>query len=416
MFIDLFGIIFSIIGLLLPRIILGNKIDGIFLQKRNWLYLFLLHLIVTRINIAFSGIGIIIFYYMIFTIRLKKDKKISLFYSFYLFLAYESIRFFFASVFYRVISTRHMPIFFSEGLDLLLTIFCLLIAMLIFKYVSLDKELLESKSFSIPINYTIWIFLVLSVLRVTASLLTKLQNPFIYEFDTTVSLLIFISYLLSVLYLHERQLRYFHRENIKIKEQENRNLNELVIELGSLYEEIRGFRHDFGGIIASLEPAIEKQNINEIKQIYQHVFLKMNQRLIKADYTVFNLNQIEDIAFRNVLTQKMIQAKGLKIPFYLEVSNNIPIVEVPMLDTVRLLSILLDNAIEGTENALSPQITVGITHNSTTISVLIQNTREANVIDKRKIWEKGYSTKGENRGIGLSSLLDIIYKLENVDI
>ncbi|EHQ2709423.1 hypothetical protein KRC30_001470, partial [Enterococcus faecalis] len=160
MFIDLFGLIFSIMGLLLPRIILGSRIDGIFLQKRNWLYLFLLHLIVTRINMAFSGIGIIVFYYMIFIIYLKKDKKIALFYSLYLFLAYESIRFFFASVFYRVISTRDMPIFFSEGLDLLLTVFCLLIATLIFKYIKLDKELLESKYFTISVNYTLLIFFV----------------------------------------------------------------------------------------------------------------------------------------------------------------------------------------------------------------------------------------------------------------
>ena len=330
MFIDLLGLIFSIMGLLLPRIILGSRIDEIFLQKRNWLYLFLLHLIVTRINMAFSGIGIIIFYYMVFIIRLKKDKKIALFYSLYLFLAYESVRFFFASVFYRVISTKDMTIFFSEGLDLLLTVFCLLIATLIFKYIRLDKELLESKCFSVSINYALLIFLVLSVLRITSSVLTKIKNPFIYEFDTTVSLFIFISYLLTVLYLHEKQISYFHQGNIKQKEQENRDLNELVIELGSLYEEIRGFRHDFGGIIACLEPAIEKQNINEIKHIYQHVCLKMNQRLIKADYTAFNLNQIEDIAFRNVLTQKMLQAKAQKIPFYLEVSNNIPIVEVPM--------------------------------------------------------------------------------------
>ncbi|WP_368304896.1 GHKL domain-containing protein, partial [Mediterraneibacter gnavus] len=347
---------------------------------------------------------------------LKKDKKIALFYSLYLFLAYESVRFFFASVFYRMISTKDMPIFCSEGLDLLLTVFCLLIATLIFKYIRLDKELLESKYFSVSINYALWIFFVLSVLRITSSVLTKIKNPFIYEFDTTVSLFIFISYLLTVLYLHEKQISYFHQENIKQKEQENRDLNELVIELGSLYEEIRGFRHDFGGIIACLEPAIEKQNINEIKHIYQHVCLKMNQRLIKADYTAFNLKQIEDIAFRNVLTQKMLQAKAQKIPFYLEVSNNIPIVEVPMLDTVRLLSILLDNALEGTEKALYPQITVAIIHDTTTTSVLIQNTRESVVIDKRKIWEKGYSTKGKNRGIGLSSLLDLIYKLENVDI
>lgn len=193
MFGDFLGVVFALVGLILPRIIIASNIDKIFIQKRNWIYLFLLHILATRINIAFSGIGIIIFYYVIFLVRLKKECNISLFYSLYLFLAYESIRFFFASVFYRVVSTRDMPIFFSEGLDLLLTVFCLLIATLIFKYIRLDKELLESKSFSVSINYTLWIFFVLSVLRITSSVLTKIKNPFIYEFDTTVSLFIFIS-------------------------------------------------------------------------------------------------------------------------------------------------------------------------------------------------------------------------------
>ena len=68
--------------------------------------------------------------------------------------------------------------------------------------------------------------------------------------------------------------------------------------LGHLYDEVRGFRHDFAGIVASMEPAIANQDMAEVSTIYQDVFLKTNEKLRKADYTAFNLHNIHDIAIR----------------------------------------------------------------------------------------------------------------------
>ena len=399
----------------LPRMVISLKVDKIFKKKLNWFYLFLL-IILTIPYVSLESVAVILFYFLIFFIELKKDKRVSLFYALYLFLTYDSIRFFFGSVLDRVSNVYEMSILRAHVERFFETFLCLLIALIIMNYIKLNRELLESKEFFHYVNKAIFIFSVLSVIRVSGVALKVLKNPFIREYDLVISLFVFMLYLLTILYLRERQKRYLENENLKEKENENRSLNQMVTELSSLYDEIRGFRHDFGGIIASLEPAIEESNIPEIKSIYENVLIKMNKGLKKSDYSVFNANRIKDIAIKNVLMQKMIQAKNEKIPFKLEIMGDIPEVSVPMLDTIRILNILCDNALEAAEKSNEPNVTVAVSSDKGITSLVIENTREEKHIDQNEIWEKGYSTKGSNRGIGLYTVSKLLLEYESIEI
>ena len=399
----------------LPRMVISLKVDKIFKKKLNWFYLFLL-IILTIPYVSLESVAVILFYFLIFFIELKKDKRVSLFYALYLFLTYDSIRFFFGSVLDRVSNVYEMSILRAHVERFFETFLCLLIALIIMNYIKLNRELLESKEFFHYVNKAIFIFSVLSVTRVSGVALKVLKNPFIREYDLVISLFVFMLYLLTILYLRERQKRYLENENLKEKENENRSLNQMVTELSSLYDEIRGFRHDFGGIIASLEPAIEESNIPEIKSIYENVLIKMNKGLKKSDYSVFNANRIKDIAIKNVLMQKMIQAKNEKIPFKLEIMGDIPEVSVPMLDTIRILNILCDNALEAAEKSNEPNVTVAVSSDKGITSLVIENTREEKHIDQNEIWEKGYSTKGSNRGIGLYTVSKLLLEYESIEI
>ncbi len=399
----------------LPRMVISLKVDKIFKKKLNWFYLFLL-IILTIPYVSLESVAVILFYFLIFFIELKKDKRVSLFYALYLFLTYDSIRFFFGSVLDRVSNVYEMSILRAHVERFFETFLCLLIALIIMNYIKLNRELLELKEFFHYVNKAIFIFSVLSVTRVSGVALKVLKNPFIREYDLVISLFVFMFYLLTILYLRERQKRYLENENLKEKENENRSLNQMVTELSSLYDEIRGFRHDFGGIIASLEPAIEESNIPEIKSIYENVLIKMNKGLKKSDYSVFNANRIKDIAIKNVLMQKMIQAKNEKIPFKLEIMGDIPKVSVPMLDTIRILNILCDNALEAAEKSDEPNVTVAVSSDKGITSLVIENTREKKHIDQNEIWEKGYSTKGSNRGIGLYTVSKLLLEYESIEI
>lgn len=187
-------------------------------------------------------------------------------------------------------------------------------------------------------------------------------------------------------------------------------MHRMVEKLGSLYDEIRGFRHDFAGIIASMEPAIEKEDIKEIEKIYYKVFLKTNDKLKKADYTAFNLQNIEDIAFRNALAQIMVQAENEGIQFDLQTIGCVPRVHVPMLETVRILSILLNNALEAAICAKVPRVSVALFREKESVIFVVENTRKSGSLDQRRLWESGYSIKAEKRGIGLAVLQEFVLR------
>ena len=142
---------------------------------------------------------------------------------------------------------------------------------------------------------------------------------------------------------------YRDEQTIQRQEDENRSLQGIVDKLGHLYDEVRGFRHDFAGIVASMEPAIANQDMAEVSTIYQDVFLKTNEKLRKADYTAFNLHNIHDIAIRNTLAKAMIVADKQGIHFSLETVGVVEELTLPMLEAIRILSILTTNALRGSQ-------------------------------------------------------------------
>lgn len=149
----------------LPRMVVSLKVDKIFKKKLNWFYLFLL-IILTIPYVSLESVAVILFYFLIFFIELKKDKRVSLFYALYLFLTYDSIRFFFGSVLDRVSNVYEMSILRAHVERFFETFLCLLIALIIMNYIKLNRELLESKEFFHYVNKAIFIFSVLSVIRV----------------------------------------------------------------------------------------------------------------------------------------------------------------------------------------------------------------------------------------------------------
>ncbi|SER51394.1 GHKL domain-containing protein, partial [Granulicatella balaenopterae] len=237
------------------------------------------------------------------------------------------------------------------------------------------------------------------------------------EIKVTASLSIFIVTLLVMLYLRDQQLKYAHKEAMQQKEQELMQYNRLIDELEIVYDEIRGFRHDYAGIIRSLEPAIRRNNMEEISQIYKEALCQMNYDISQKDYSGFELSYIKNVGFRNIFSQKILQAKDEKIPFKLEVTECIPEVEVPLLATIRILTIVLDNAFEATVMTNNPSIVVGVVVENDRVIVSVKNTYDSSTMQKRyKIWEKGYSTKIGHKGLGLVNLQQLVWELDSLGL
>ena len=246
--------------------------------------------------------------------------------------------------------------------------------------------------------------------------MTNRNSSFYVRFDTTISLLIFILFFSWLFYIRHLEQVYRDEQTIQRQEEENRSLQGMVDKLGHLYDEVRGFRHDFAGIVASMEPAIANQDMAEVSTIYQDVFLKTNEKLRKADYTAFNLHNIHDIAIRNTLAKAMIVADNQGIHFSLETVGVVEELDLPMLEAIRILSILTTNALEAASEAENPQIRVALLASDRSVRFIIENTRKKEELNPSILSQKGYSTKGNHSGLGLATLEDMVFHYDlNLD-
>ena len=279
---------------------------------------------------------------------------------------------------------------------------------LVLKNIDLRFDLLEKDDFKKIVCKANIIFIALLLSMAMWTIIMGNHAFLINTFGSTISLVHLLLFLYVAQYLKSQQNTYMVHQEIKRREDENKELNQFVNKLGSLYDEIRGFRHDFAGIIASLAPVIQERNINEIELVYKDVLLTTNANLQKLDYSAFDLKNIDDLAFRNALAKAMLEAEKQGVTFKCDVPGHIPVVDISMLDMIRILSILLTNAVEAAQEADKPLVEVAITNKNNVITVMIYNTRSKIPLNKRRIWEKGVSSKGDDRGLGLYNLKKLL--------
>ncbi|MGQ3449697.1 GHKL domain-containing protein [Streptococcus pneumoniae] len=296
------------------------------------------------------------------------------------------------------------------------SLLALVLTVVMMKRWSLDLDLFFSDAFTTHYHKSFFIILPLTGFRIFSSFMTNRNSSFYVRFDTTISLLIFILFFSWLFYIKHLEQAYRDEQTIQRQEDENRSLQGMVDKLGHLYDEVRGFRHDFAGIVASMEPAIANQDMAEVSTIYQDVFLKTNEKLRKADYTAFNLHNIHDIAIRNTLAKAMIVADNQGIHFSLETVGVVEELDLPMLEAIRILSILTTNALEAASEAENPQIRVALLAGDRSVRFIIENTRKKEELNPSILSQRGYSTKGNHSGLGLATLEDMVFHYDlNLD-
>ena len=201
---------------------------------------------------------------------------------------------------------------------------------------------------------------------------------------------------------------------LKQKKFEQEHLQTYTDEIVSLYNEIRGFRHDYAGMLVSMQMAIDSGDLQEIDRIYNKVLVKANQKLRSDKYTYFDLNNIEDSALRSLIAQSIVYAQNNDVEFTLEVKDVVTRLSIDLLDLVRIMSVLLNNAVEGAAESYLKQMEVAVIKMDLETVIVIQNSCNIAMNPSEDLFELGFSTKGRNRGIGLNNVKEILDKYENI--
>ena len=351
----------------------------------------------------------IIFFYLI---GLKKfDKYKAIFISLLLSLLYHSTHTFLSVTISSVTGdsfvTKYEDLFFV--VVLLLTYF--VIKKIIF-YFHLELNYFDKDYLYSFFKKVIFAFFALQILLFISDIVSNYAH--FNSFGSILATIVFICLLLIFFAMNAKKVQVEREIALNQKKFEQEHLQTYTDEIVALYNEIRGFRHDYAGMLVSMQMAIDSKDLQEIDRIYNQVLVKANQKLRSDKYTYFDLNNIEDSALRSLIAQSIVYARNNDVEFTLEVKDIITRLSIDLLDLVRIMSVLLNNAVEGAAESYLKQMEVAVIKMDLETVIVIQNSCKYTMTPSEDLFELGFSTKGRNRGIGLNNVKEILDKYENI--
>ena len=217
---------------------------------------------------------------------------------------------------------------------------------------------------------------------------------------------IFLGFLLYIQYLVKENI---NRELEKIKDSQISSMSIYSEHIESLYKEIKSFRHDYTNILVSLNESIKNRDIDGIESIYNSVLLDSDKTFYNTHYDIANLVNLEDLAMKSIVSAKMFEAqsKGIRLSIEIEKVIKAP-ASIDSIDLLKLLAIFLDNAIEASLESASPELSFVYFQEENRKIMIIENSTKQERINTKAIFNYGYSTKGNGRGIGLANVYEIL--------
>lgn len=182
-----------------------------------------------------------------------------------------------------------------------------------------------------------------------------------------------------------------------------------------LHDNVRGFKHDFDNIVTTIGGYIRTNDMKGLENYY--VQLEDDCQRVNNLY-ILNPELINNDGIYNLLTKKYHEAdsKDIKvnITFLLDLSK----LNMKIYPFARILGILLDNAIEASDECNEKIINITFRNDTTNNRqlILVENTYADKNVDTEKIFEKGISGKENHTGLGLWEVRKIVKKNKNANL
>lgn len=201
-------------------------------------------------------------------------------------------------------------------------------------------------------------------------------------------------------------------------EETEMNLEEIKLynkTLTILHDNIRSFKHDFANIITGIGGYIHTNDMEGLKKYYSQL---LSDCQTTNNLSALNPDTINNPSIYNLLATKYHLADAYGIKINLEIFLDLNSLNVKIYDFTRILGILLDNAIEATKNCDEKVINLIMRTepNRNRQVVIIENTYPNKDVNIDIIFEKGYTTKKGNTGLGLWKVREILKRNENLNL
>lgn len=256
-------------------------------------------------------------------------------------------------------------------------------------------------------QYMMTIIFVIVVVVVMAGLyinIASIFKPNMYYTITSISIVLF--FMLYCFYIGERN------QYEKLNSEYN-TVFDYVQNFENWIDDEQMYRHELKNSLSMLRGMVrEKKAKKKIEDM-------LNVNIIVEDEYIEQLKNVPKGGLKGLLYYKIAIAGNKKVKMVAEVSEKVK-KKIEQMDTKTLrqlcilLGIYIDNAIEAAEKTKKRLVTIEIYLKEGNLQFVISNSYK-DEISLEKMSQKGYSTKGKNRGNGLYYAQKVISKSRNFE-
>lgn len=225
-----------------------------------------------------------------------------------------------------------------------------------------------------------------------------------YIFFVLINLIVLIMYMINKNLSYNKNLK---DKEIREKEFIIKELSGYIETIEDLSNQINDLKHDCKNIIIGTNP--EKINL-----MISNIENNLSKNTL---YKIFiNIKSIENHTIKSLFYYYIISAMKKNIYISIKVIGIISNVNITDEHLSRIIGILFDNAIEAASESNEKLIELYIENINENVDITISNSIKDNNIDVKNIFQRGYSSKGSERGLGLSIINKIISTYDNIDL
>lgn len=221
----------------------------------------------------------------------------------------------------------------------------------------------------------------------------------------TINIIAIIAMFFVSLYNTQRGIKLIQAEEELLTERTyNKTLQNLV-------DGLRTFKHDYNNTLQTMYGYILTNNFDELKNFFAQILDE--SRAITA------LDKLNPELFRNpslfgLVTAKFEYARCSDVTLNFEIYADLDNLDIKTYDFTRTLGIFLDNAIEASAGSEKKIVNFYVVERSGKVTIEISNSFSDTGLKVEDINKKGMSSKGENRGLGLYKVNEIIKKYPKI--
>lgn len=275
-------------------------------------------------------------------------------------------------------------------------------------YLILKKKKSIYNFLKLPLRFTIIINLILGI--ITIAIQSYLISTHADSISFGLTLIVIVSLLIYFCISMYSLIRTNKLEQTTQDLETEKLYNKTLV---LLHDNIRCFKHDFNNIVQSIGGYIALNDMDGLKDYYTNLLADCKET---NNLNILNPQTINNPSIYSLLTNKYYLASEKDIKMTFNIFTDLSKINCNIYEFTRILGILLDNAIEAAQETEEKIVEIEFKSNNKKQLFIIANSCKDNNISTTKIFEKGYSTKKNNSGIGLWKVHNILSKNTNIDL